>query len=244
MSDLPLVVCDVETTGLSDSQHRVIEVSYARVEQGDWDAFSIKTFRFELSPMDYARGEPRAFAVNGYYRNHPEWKNAPVLDSPEAWKLWEQIKNDLTGVILCNQNVKFDEKFLLGEMSRHAKRALDEPPWHNYTWEVGAFTKQHMKKAGHKGWALHKAYDVIGGPKLPEHRAEADVLRAIWVLAEGMIQFPKTWTDFKMDAHAAKAAVEKWAKMRVPEGDDRPEEESFGKPETYGRPYGEGTPSE
>lgn len=238
MSDLPLVICDVETTGLSEVQHRVIEVAYARVERGNWDAFHVDTFRFELSPSDYARGEPRAFAVNGYYRGHPDWVGAPLLDSPEAWDRWARIKEDLTGVILCNQNVKFDEKFLLGEMTRHAKWAVSEPPWHNYTWEIGAFCKLFMKRAGLKGWALHKTFDLIGGPKLPEHRAEADVMRAVWVLAEGMIAFPKTWADFKMDPHAAKKAVETWSNMRVP----ATVAEGYVAPETHGTEYTGGEP--
>jgi|GEM_PF-3854383 len=241
MSDLPIVVCDVETTGLSDSLHRVIEVSYSRITNGGWDEFSIKTFRFELSKLDYARGEPRAYGVNGYRRGHPDWVGAPLLDTPEAWEVWATIRQELTSVILLNQNVKFDEKFLLAEMSRHSKRALDEPPWHNYTWEIGAFTRQHMKTAGLKGWALHKAYDVIGGPPLPRHRAEADVMRAIWVLAEGMLRFPKTWTDFKMDAEAAKAAVIRWAEARKMEGE--PEEVPLAPVEVLAAPYGEGTPT-
>lgn len=242
MSDLPIVVCDVETTGLSDTLHRVIEVGYARIDKGDWDSFNIKTVRFELSQLDYARGEPRAYAVNGYHRNHPDWAGAPVLDSPAAWEAWAGIRSDLTGVILLNQNVKFDEKFLLGEMSRHSKRALDEPPWHNYTWEIGAFTKQHMKAAKLKGWALHKAFDVIGGPPLPRHRAEADVMRAIWVLAEGMLRFPKTWTDFTMDAEAAKRAIIRWAEARKMEGEV--EEAPLAPVEVLAAPYGEVSPTE
>lgn len=239
MSDLPLVVCDVETTGLSDTLHRVIEVSYARVERGDWDSFNIQTYRFELSALDFARGEPRAYDINGYRRNHPDWAGAPMLDSELAWSTWAKIQRDLTKVILCNQNVAFDAKFLMGEMSRHSNRALAEPPWHG-TWEAGAFCKKFMKRAGQKGWALHKTYDLVGGPRLPRHRAEADVLRAIWVVAEGMLQFPDMWNDFTMDKVAAKQAVERWSKTHVPVEDDVLLPEGHVEPETLAAPYGEG----
>ena len=213
--ELPIVVCDVETTGLDDRSHRVIEVSYARIDEGRWDDFKIDTFRFELSPRDYAMGEPRAYAVNGYRRGHPDWKGAPLLDSEDATHGWSKIRRDLTDVILVNQNVSFDAKFLMAEMNRHAKYAFDEAPWGHRTWEVGAYTKLHMKAAKQRGWALHKAYGLIGGPALPEHRAEADVLRAIWVMATGMELFPNVWTDFRIDTQAAKGAVERWAKSRL-----------------------------
>jgi hypothetical protein len=41
------------------------------------------------------------------------------------------------------------------------------------------------RRRGSEAGALHKVYELLNGPKLPEHRAEADVLRAIWVTAEG-----------------------------------------------------------
>ena len=213
--ELPIVVCDVETTGLSDHYHRVIEVSYARIDKGDWDAFKIDTFRFELSAGDFMQGEQRAFAVNGYRRNHPDWRDAPLLDTEDARHAWSKIRRDLTDVILLNQNVSFDAKFLMAEMNRHAKYAFDEAPWGPRTWEVGAYTKLHMRAAKQRGWALHKAYNLIGGPELPEHRAEADVLRAIWVLAVGQDKFPDVWTDFRIDTKAAMGAVERWAKSRT-----------------------------
>lgn len=208
----PLVICDVETTGLSPSEHRVIEVAYAKVDPQGWDRFAIKTHRFNLTPTAFRQGEARAYQVNGYYPNHPDWRGAPVIDTMPARERWKEIERDLTGVILVNQNVSFDAKFLLAEFDRCNNNIPGDPPWQEHKWEVMAFSKAHMKTAGQRGWALHKVYELLEGPKLPEHRAEADVLRAIWVLAEGMLRYPKIWDGIEFESEAAKTAVSRWAK--------------------------------
>lgn len=211
----PFVVCDVETTGLSPSEHRIIEAAYARVLPGQWDQLDIKVYRFALTPEAYSQGSPRAYEVNGYYPDHPDWKGAPVIDSPEAKAAWQEIERDLTDAVLMNQNVAFDAKFLQAEIDRCHAGISGDPPWHDGLWEVMDFSKAHMKKAGQRGWALHKVYELLNGPKLPEHRAEADVLRAIWVTAEGFLQFPKVWENVTFEAEAAKVAVQRWAEKSV-----------------------------
>jgi hypothetical protein len=67
----------VETTGLSPSEHRIIEVAYARVLPGQWGQFDVKVYRFSLTPEAYRQGTPKAYEVNGYYPGHPDWKDAP-----------------------------------------------------------------------------------------------------------------------------------------------------------------------
>ena len=215
MSALPLVICDTETTGLSPSEHRIIEVAYAKVTPGGWGDFTIRSHRFDLTPAAYRAGEARAYQVNGYQPGHPDWAGVPVIDTEAAKAQWRAIERDLTDVILVNQNVSFDAKFLLSEFDRHNNGIAGEAPWHTHKWEVMTFSKLHMKAAGQKGWALHKTYELLKGPKLPEHRAEADVLRAVWVLAEGMIKFPKVWEGVEFDCEGAKGAVERWAKTRT-----------------------------
>ena len=77
-------VVDTETTGLDPKIHRIIEVASARVDDDNWESFLIHTERFTPSLEDYARGEARAYEVNGYRPKHADWEDAPELDTPEA----------------------------------------------------------------------------------------------------------------------------------------------------------------
>lgn len=220
-----IVICDTETTGLHPDRHRIIEVALSRIDDNNWQDFKVETWRFDLSPQDYSMGEPMAYQVNGYYPGHPDWVGAPINGSPEASAAFAQIAARLHKASLVNQNVSFDAKFLWEELCRHNVQRVggsttyaSDPdiagaPWEGSTWDVGAFCRVLMKAAGRKGWKLHTAYaEVCKGPELPPHRAEADVLRALWVLAEGTVRHPNVWPDFKVPADDIKAAVEKWAK--------------------------------
>lgn len=215
---LPLFLADTETTGLKAGYHRVIEVAFARIDDGRWEDFSISTFRFKPSKLDYLNGNKAAYAVNGYHERHPDWAGAPELDTEEARQQWYAIRRQMEGVILLNQNVSFDARFLHAEFQAHLSAAYDTPPWGNRTWEVMAFSKQHKQAQKLADAKLSNVYDAIGGPALPPHRAEADVLRAVWVLATGVQAWPSLWPDFDMgDPEAAKDAVRRWAAARVAE---------------------------
>lgn len=213
---LPLFLADVETTGLKAGYHRVIEVAFARIDDGRWDEFKISTYRFRPSKLDYLNGSRDAYRVNGYREGHEDWRDAPELDTEEARHQWREIRRAMGGVILLNQNVSFDARFMHAEFQAHLSAAYDEPPWGNRTWEVMAFSKKHKEARGLENAKLANVYDAIGGPALPEHRAEADVLRAIWVLATGVQAWPELWPDFAMgDPEAAKEAVRRWAAARL-----------------------------
>lgn len=203
------VIVDVETTGLDARLYRVIEVALAVVENDDWSKFAIETYRFELSDEDYRAGHPAAYAVNGYRQGHPDWKGAPECGSPEAADAWAEIHSKLRGAVLCNQNIPFDKKFIFHEIVRHrvtphTQRALyahDEEPdsagiWERHHDEVITYSRKLADMVGKnrpnpkdaKKYNLTISYQDLKGHPLPPHRAEADVLRALWVLAWGLDQ--------------------------------------------------------
>lgn len=223
-----IVVCDTETTGRDPARHRIIEVSLARVDDGNWDDFRIETWRFGISPQVYREGEPRAYEVNGYRPGHPDWLDAPQCDTPAATAAYAKIAERLHKAVLVNQQVNFDARFLWEELCRHgvqrvggstpyaADADIKGAPWEGTTWDIQTFCRQMMKSAGLKGWALHAVYDqVCKGPPLPPHRAEADVMRALWVLARGKEQHPAIWPDFQVPTAKVLGAVERWSKERV-----------------------------
>lgn len=223
-----IVVCDVETTGLSPSRHRIVEVALARVEDGNWGGFAVETFRVNLTEREYAAAELQALMVNGYRLGHPDWEGAPLCDTDEARELYGRIAARLHKAPLVNARVNFDADFLSAEFARHAVPRVGgstpyagdgdkrDSPWEGVTWNVEAFSRELMRQAGRKGWKLHTVYEeVCKGPALPEHRAEADVLRALWVMAEGRRRCPKVWPDFFIDPDPVSEAVERWAKGRL-----------------------------
>lgn len=223
-----IVVCDTETTGVDAQRHRVIEVALARVDDGNWDDFKIETFRIDIPRVEYERGEPRAYEVNGYRPGHPDWHGAPLCDTPAAQEVYAKIAARLHKAALVNQNASFDARFLWEELCRHNVQRvggstpystdadIKGAPWEGNTWDVQAFSRALMKAAGRKGWKLHTVYEeVCGGPALPRHRAEADVMRALWVLARGKERHPEIWPDFRLPTEAICEAVTRWSRERA-----------------------------
>lgn len=203
------VIVDVETTGLEALLYRVIEVSLAVVVNDDWSNFKIETYRFELSDEDYRAGSPHAYAVNGYRPGHPDWRDAPLCGSPEAAEAWAEIRDKLRGAVLCNQNIPFDKKFIWHEIVRHRVTphaegcvySHDVEPdnsgiWERHHDEVITYSRKLADMVGKdrpnpkdaKKYNLAISYNDLKGHPLPPHRAEADVLRALWVLAWGFDQ--------------------------------------------------------
>lgn len=223
-----IVICDTETTGLDTQRHRIIEIALARVDDDNWDDFRVETFRIDIPRSEYERGEPRAYEVNGYHPGHPDWEGAPLCDTPEATEVYAKIAARLHKAALVNQNAAFDARFLWEEISRHGvlRVGSDTPyssdadikgaPWEGNIWDVQAFSRALMKAAGKKGWKLHTVYEeVCGGPALPRHRAEADVMRALWVLAVGKQRHPEIWPDFRVPSEKVCEAVARWSKERA-----------------------------
>lgn len=188
LSDLAFI--DVETTGLNDQIHRVIEIAVTRVrpDPATWDApLDHVCFRFTPSSDDMARAEAEAFKINGFHVAHPEWAGAPAIDGPEAEAAWKRVAQITRKASLASQNVPFDRGFLWEELKRrgllfnHEKGGL-LPPWERRFVELQSYSWLIAQEAGLGQFGLHFAYDALGLPPVPEHRAEADVVRGIAVM--------------------------------------------------------------
>lgn len=195
LSDLAFI--DVETTGLKDAVHRVIEIAVTRVrpDPATWDApLDHVCFRFTPSSDDMARAEPEAFKVNGFYVGHPEWADAVPIDGPEAAAAWKSVAQITRKASLASQNVPFDRGFMWEELKRrgllfnHEKWGL-LAPWERRFVELQSYSWLIAQETGLGQFGLHFAYDAIGGPALIEHRAEADVKRGIAVMRHVQLRF-------------------------------------------------------
>jgi oligoribonuclease (3'-5' exoribonuclease) len=167
---------DTETTGLdphAPSYHRVIEIA---VVLTDPELNELKSFETKvlLSAADFANASAEALTVNGY--TPEEWKDA----QPHSRELWGTIHEMLKGKTIAGQNTPFDSKFVAAEMQRFGLK----PAWHRRAFDTTTLAQYVMRafnvrdKRGQLTASLVPVYAALGGPKLPEHRAMADVRRA------------------------------------------------------------------
>ena len=212
---MKLAFVDVETTGLDCAQHRVIEVAVLRVDSEGvgQDCAKPWVFRFRPSPTDLNLADPESLKVNGYEPGHPDWRGAPECGSPEAQDQWATVAGLLLDAGLVGHNVRFDRGFLWHELVRHevrsrktrepytlAERESDDGPWTRRFVDTQAYGYGVSLAHGLSGWGLAHCYKALGGPTLPQHRAEADVLRTLWLYAHGV----RPWApDHAADVAAA-----------------------------------------
>lgn len=180
-----LVFLDCETSGLyPEKGARVIELYYEVLNP--WPDFSVKEkglLRWNLSRHDMEFAEPKALEINGYTRNAGDWETAPELGTAESAAQWQKLYDVLKGAEIHNQNVNFDLGFINNEF-RMCR--IKETPWLRQTGDLTSLCmmlrdEYGVVKNGRPTASLHPVYDAIGGPPLPEHRADADVQRAKFV---------------------------------------------------------------
>lgn len=188
LSDIAFV--DVETTGLKDSIHRVIEIAVTRVkpDPATWDRpLGHACYRFTPSSADMANAEPEAFRTNGFTLDHPDWISAPAIDGAEAEAAWKHVAKLCRNATIASQNVPFDRGFMWEELKRrgllynHEKWGL-LPPWERRFIEIQSYSWLIALEKGLVQFGLHFAYASIGAPSVTEHRAEADVRRGMAVM--------------------------------------------------------------
>lgn len=175
---MKLAFVDVETTGLKPGVNRVIEVAAVIAEAAPTGLSTIDTLDFQ-QVVDLTQGpwSAKALEVNGYFPGHPDWDGAPKAGSRKAQELWKKLADLLAGCTLCSQNVSFDRDFIAAEMAY-----FDLPAkWGRRTFDLQGLAALVAIKHGLASASLHAAYDALGGPKLPEHRAMTDVQRGVYL---------------------------------------------------------------
>lgn len=214
---MDIFAADTETLGLQPAIHRVIELSFARVNEDDWDPFKIETFRFVPRPEHLASAHPKALEVNGYRDGHPDWRGCPEVGSPEATEIWRYALSRMRGARLLCQNVPFDRGMMWEELRLHGAYAVpvgvgpEDGPWERDFIEVRQSSSYLQKRHGFKSASLNPLYEscrtAFGAPQLPhQHRSESDVLRALWVWAHAA----ELQGDARVPWAQVKQAVLRW----------------------------------
>lgn len=173
-----LAFIDTETTGLKPGVNRVIEAGLQIVEvtPGGMHVHSSTVLRQKVLLSGCAWSE-EALKVNGYREDHPDWADAPLAGSPAAQTHWRYFADLLSKAILCSQNVPFDRDFIAAELALFGI----EPKWDRRAVDIQALSAVAAIKLGLPKFGLHQVYEALGGPKLQEHRAMADIERGKFV---------------------------------------------------------------
>ena len=161
MLDRPLVVVDVETTGLSPRYgDRVVEIGLVRAESEVETTFgSLVNPCYPISPG--------AMAVHGI-------TDEMVRSAPTFGELAGSIWPILDGAILAAHNAPFDLSFLDTE-----RRRLGLPPLQNRVIDTLALARRHFQFPRN---SLGRIAEALGIPAPVQHRALADAQTTLDVL--------------------------------------------------------------
>lgn len=169
----PIVIVDVETTGLTSSVHKPFEISWLKIdlEQGIDLNESPMTFYNMLSDRDIDWADPEALAINGRSR---KWLRTDLpKEAFDTQAMREHFYDDIRDVTLMGANVRFDAEMLMTIIPHSIE------PWHHRLFDIQAFYSGVRKRMEILG-----LNDIIEELKeenedarltLPDHNSRNDV---------------------------------------------------------------------
>lgn len=163
-----LLFVDVETTGLDDTKHEVIEVAAIRTSA---DGETVKsTFEAKLKPLNIKVAEPRALEINGY--SEAEWSDDKCKERSFVVDQLQRMAAADGGTVLVGQNVSFDEGFLTPLFTAFGMKA----PWGYHKVDTVALAWPLFVSTPLEGLSLGKLCAFLGVEQQPTHRALADAM--------------------------------------------------------------------
>lgn len=151
---------DVETTGLDDQKHEIIEIGLV-VFEAESPFKVIDTFNTKVKPEHPETGNPMAFAVNGY--DEKEW-----ADAPDLHKALGDIEEMCKGTILLAYNISFDWSFL----QEAYKKTKQRIPFDYHRLDLFTVAWMNIHHEEMPSWKLKSVCEKLGIAPEPEiHRA-------------------------------------------------------------------------
>lgn len=173
MRDVTLSFIDVETGGLDERRHGLLEVGIVRLTAEELHDPSVRPELLGrrdwlLRPIGGKTIEPEAFDLHGLY-------GRGGLDPAEAYG---QIREALRGTVAAGHNVEFDLRFL-GALAHDVEMAGIE--WANHhKLDVAALVMPAWLRGEASSCSLSKAAVALGVEIAePAHRAISDCVTAI-----------------------------------------------------------------
>ncbi|MGF7228421.1 MAG: 3'-5' exonuclease [Candidatus Saccharibacteria bacterium] len=173
--DKPLVFVDIETTGLSPTKARVIEVAAIRVEQG----VVVEEFNQLIDPeteLPYFISRLTGISADDLY------------DAPVFADIADELYRIMDGAIFVAHNVRFDHSFLQHEFSRVGKN-----------FDPKLLCTMRLSRALYPQHASHKLANLIerhGFTYAARHRAYDDA-HVLWQFLQ---HSQNTFTSDVLDA--------------------------------------------
>lgn len=149
-----LVFVDIETTGLDESRHEIIEIAVIRGSQ---------TYHRKVQPLHIETASPRALEINGF--NYKEWTHAA---HPSTVAL--EIAHYLNEATIVAHNPHFDMKFIDELLHAHNvnlwydKRLID----------TTVLAHEHLLPAGIKSLSMDSIREFFSWSSEGAHTALKD----------------------------------------------------------------------
>lgn len=168
MNERRLAFIDVETTGLNDRKHEILEVA---VLITDPQAYAIQqTMVAKLQPQHLELAEPKALEVNGY--NPIDWAPHHCWTRPS---LLGALSSLLENKVLVGQNVAFDEGFLKSFFYEFDRT----PTWHHHKVDTASLAWPDYARGRIKGISLSALAEHFGMHQPQPHTALSDATIAL-----------------------------------------------------------------
>ena len=161
---LPFAVLDVETTGLSGTRDRIIEIAVVRCDTSgsiidEWETL-----------VDPGR-DPGPTHIHGI-------SAADLADAPTFADIAPELVDLLDGHMICAHNLSFDASFLFNEFDRTSVAQPTGPAL--CTLELA---REVLRDSGQRAFSLAACAATFGIPHPDAHRALADTRVTAQVLA-------------------------------------------------------------
>ncbi len=155
----PIAFTDVETTGLDEIKHEILEIGLVLVDQQTGEV--IDTLNLKVKPEHIETADETALKVNGY--DAGDWQDAiPII---EAMALYGEKAKD---AIFCSHNVTFDWSFIAVAF----KKASLKSPLDYHRLDLFTLIWAKTKGSNIESFSLSKVAQFLGLPEEPlPHRA-------------------------------------------------------------------------
>lgn len=167
MKSTPVIVLDIETTGLSPYRHKITEIAAAKVINGK----VVDEFHTLVNPQQ---------PIPSFITRLTGISDSMVKDAPTVSNILPNLKEFLSDHIIIAHNAAFDYKFLSHNFYTHSKVRLDNPT----LCTVKLANRVHQDLPSKKLSSLCEYYGFVNENA---HRAMSDVQATIKIFY-GMLE--------------------------------------------------------